>query len=88
MNKTRVTRTTIRAREVYVFKRRRSSDCGSCGSCGNPLLVLDEAVSLARASSRQIHRWMDQLEIHFTETPEGLVLLCSASLLERVKRPR
>ena len=80
----RVTRTIIKASEVYVIKGRRSSACGYCGECGSVLVSLEDAVLLARASSRTIHRWMERKEVHFAETPEGLVLLCTSSLLEHV----
>ena len=84
MIKRRVTRTTIKASEVYVIKGRRGSGCGSCGECGSALVSLENAVLLARASSRTIHRWMERKEVHFVETPDGLALLCTSSLLEHI----
>ena len=88
MTNRRVTRTTIRATEVYVIKRRQGSGCGVCGECASALVSLEDAVQLASVSSRTIHRWMEEGELHFAETSEGLVLLCAASLLEQTTKQK
>jgi predicted site-specific integrase-resolvase len=41
----------------------------------------DEAAQLAQVSARTIYRWADAGKFHFTETPQGLLLICRDSLL-------
>lgn len=53
-----------------------------CAQCGTQtcMLTLEEAMKLTGASSREIHRLVEADIIHFSETPEGFVLICLNSL--------
>jgi hypothetical protein len=44
------------------------------------LVTPEEAVTVAGISSRAIHRRAERGEIHFAETPSGLLLVCLNSL--------
>ena len=46
------------------------------------MLTLKQAVAAAGATSRELHCLMEAGQIHFTETAEGLVLICINSLIE------
>jgi len=39
------------------------------------------AARLASVSQRTIYRWIEAGSLHFTETPDGGLLVCQASLL-------
>lgn len=44
------------------------------------MLPADQAAILFRLSSRTIHRMVEEGKLHFTETPDGLLLICLNSL--------
>lgn len=44
------------------------------------MLSIDGAAILARVSSRTIFQWAESGALHSSETPEGLLLICSYSL--------
>jgi hypothetical protein len=44
------------------------------------MLSVDEAAAVARSSSRAIYRRVEADTLHFTETPEGRLLICLNSL--------
>ena len=49
------------------------------------MLTTDEAALVARCSSRAIFGWCELGWLHFTETGEGLLLICSHSLGEIIQ---
>lgn len=53
-----------------------------CAPCGQYIEVVttDEAAILARVSARTIFHWVESGKLHYTETPEGLLLICPNSL--------
>ncbi len=51
-----------------------------CAVCGIQMLSVDEAAKFARVYSLTIYRLVEAGELHFEETKEGLLLVCSASL--------
>ena len=70
-------------RHRLVFLRRPSASPSSwCASCGEQVAMLtpDEAATVANVSSRTIYRRVEAGEIHYTETPEGLVRVCANSI--------
>jgi hypothetical protein len=74
---------TTETHEIVVARRYAPRTThGFCLECGSTLVSLEEAVLLASASSRAIHRQMERRAVHFAETSDGLVLLCKASLIE------
>ncbi len=85
MTRKRTTKTTIEAHEVYIVKtaRRFRPFCAQCAEPA-PMISIDEAVRIAGAGSRTLHRWVEAGELHFVETSEGLVFLCPASLLKHI----
>ena len=40
----------------------------------------DEAAELGHVSTRTIYRWIEAETLHFTETSEGLLMICLDSL--------
>jgi predicted site-specific integrase-resolvase len=49
------------------------------------MVTTDEAAILARVSARTIFRWVEAGRVHYTETPEGLLLICPDSLAQTQK---
>lgn len=49
------------------------------------MLTTDEAALIAKCSSRAIFGWCEIGWLHFTETAEGLLLICSHSLGEIIQ---
>ena len=77
-------KTVIVKSERLVIRRPGRVVSALCGECAGGLLTLEEAVAVAGAGSRAIHRWVEAGALHFTETPEGLLLVCLNSLAARV----
>lgn len=78
--RTEITITTDRL--VIVRCQRSASFAAWCESCVRPapMLNVDEAARLIRSSSRAIYRRVEANQLHFTETPEGGLLVCLNSL--------
>jgi len=78
----RRTEITIETDRVFVMSRRRISVLTWCVACGARVTMItpDEAALSARTSSRTIYRWMEAERVHFTETADGLLLVCTNSL--------
>ncbi len=51
-----------------------------CAVCGMQMLSVDEAAKFARVNSLTIYRLVEAGGLHFEETQEGCLLVCSASL--------
>ena len=51
-----------------------------CAVCAMQMLSVDEAAKFARVNSLTIYRLVEAGQLHFEETQEGFLLVCSASL--------
>jgi hypothetical protein len=53
-----------------------------CVECAAQVRLLrpEEAAVAARVSPRTIYRWVEAGQLHFSEMPNGLLLICLASL--------
>jgi excisionase family DNA binding protein len=49
------------------------------------MIAPDEAATLAGISSRTVYRWVETQSIHFTETHDGLLLICLDSLHRSIR---
>ena len=87
MKKSRRTRTSIEVREVVVIRRSRTRNRIFCAECSGAaaLLTVEEAVKISAISSRAIFRLIEEGEVHFTETVDGLTLICPTTLLAKVE---
>ena len=76
------TEITIETDRVVVIRRRGQQPSLWCDSCGQAVVMVtvDEAAMLARVSSRTMYSWVEADWLHFTETPDGLLLVCLSSL--------
>ncbi len=73
---------TVERHEVRVIRRGRGALRIQCRECGGeaPLVTVEEATVLIGISSRAIYRLVEGGRLHFTETADGGVLVCLASL--------
>jgi hypothetical protein len=74
-------------REVVSMPNGVTEDCiAFCKECcaDSTMLTPENAASIARATSRTIHGWIDEKKLHFIESATGKVLVCSRSLQNHV----
>ena len=88
MKKTR-TEITIRTDEVVILRANRRDSRISCQQCPGETLMItpEEAQALANTSAREIYRWVETGQIHYTERPDGSLLLCPDSILRIALKP-
>jgi hypothetical protein len=68
--------------ERVMLARSRQSQLVWCEGCAAAvaMLTVDEAAALAGESSRSVYRRVEAGELHFAETVEGRLFICSNSL--------
>ena len=81
MKKRRIEITSVCEQTVWLrsYRRSRLAWCPECGQ-DSIMLAPDETARLARVNTRVLHRWVDAGEVHFSEEPDGLLLLCLVSV--------
>jgi len=74
------TEITFEMDRLIVFNRSQRSEW--CASCSQPveMLSVDDAAVFAQVSSVTIFRWAMAGDLHWSETPDGLLLICPHSL--------
>jgi hypothetical protein len=88
MKRKRTTRTTLEEHELVIVRSsRQRATFPRCPVCPQQvaLITLAEAVMLAGVNSRVIHQWIESRSVHFAETPDGMALVCPASLVEQTR---
>lgn len=56
-------------------RRRVQAWCSDCAKSVS-MVTADEAATVASVDTRTIYRWVEEGKIHFTEGPEGSLLIC------------
>jgi hypothetical protein len=81
MRKRKRTQVTVETDDVLVIRRAAGRSLGACPICGarGSLATVAEAARVSRVSERTIHRWVEDARVHFTETPQGRLLICLKS---------
>jgi len=81
------TRIIIRTDEVVILRTNRRQPRISCQQCqGDTVMITpEEAKELAKTSAREIYRWVETGQIHYTESPDGSLLVCPDSILRMLK---
>ena len=69
---------------VLTIATRRISAAGWCTQCGFKvrMVTAEDASRIAKVTPRTIYRWAETGQLHFTESQEGLLLICLESLSE------
>jgi hypothetical protein len=75
---------TIETERTLVIRKRGSSAVAWCGACREKVQMVTPAEAAIRAAvtTRTIYRRVESGTLHFIETGDGSVLICSNSLLE------
>jgi len=58
----------------------------ACPRCGAQLLTAERAATLCQYNRRLIYRWVEQGALDFYEAADGVVWVCSRTLLAAVER--
>ena len=66
-------------RWLVINRHRRSGWCAECAQHVE-MLSVDEAALSTRVNSRTIFHLAETGRLHFSETPEGLMLICATDL--------
>ncbi len=71
-----------------IIRRPSLTGLKTCAECSDPvgMLTPEEAAAVADVSTRAIYRWVEEGAAHFTETPEGLLLICLNSLAAKTQK--
>ena len=79
--KRRRTEITVETSWLVLRRGRHHAPC-YCARCPSPtpLIAPEEAAVLAGVSTRTIYRWVEAEQLHYSETPEGRLLVCPNSL--------
>ena len=84
MSRTRRTEKTIEIHEFYVIRTASGSLPALCAECstGDAIMVAPEqAAAVAHVPVRMIYRWIEIGVIHYTEEPNGSLIVCVKSLI-------
>jgi hypothetical protein len=75
---------TVQTSQLLIVRQRDKSIREWCEQCGKEIsmVTLEQAVTVTRRSSLALHSLIEAGQIHFAETAEGLVLICTNSLLK------
>jgi hypothetical protein len=81
MSKKRVTTITVESERIIIHRRQQAALVW-CAACRAQTLMLnpEEAAAIAAVTPRTIYRWVEAGKLHFTESPEGKLLVCLDSL--------
>jgi len=73
----------IETEEFVTMKASQYPQLAWCSNCRRQVQMAtpEAAAHFAGLSPRTIYRWADAGKVHFTETSEGLLLICRNSLL-------
>jgi hypothetical protein len=73
---------TVETERVLIVRRGQGFVRGWCEACAAQVKMASagEAASVAGVSQRTIYRWVETEKLHFSETPEGWLLICLNSL--------
>jgi len=83
IKKRRIRIISISEQRVVVISRGFSPGSRWCDACVAEARMVTpaEAAALAQVNMRTIYRWIEAGRVHFTEEPEGALLVCVGSLL-------
>ncbi|HEX8998625.1 MAG TPA: hypothetical protein VGB07_01925 [Blastocatellia bacterium] len=82
MTTRRITEIEIETHELLIIRRKGHAVRPLCQECGETetMATPDEAALLIGDSLRTVFRWIESGTIHFTETADGGLYICTNSL--------
>ena len=77
MSKKRITKITVESERIIIHRRHQAAPawCAACRA-QTQMLNPEEAAAIAAVTPRTIYRWVEAGKLHFTESPEGKLLVC------------
>jgi len=82
---------TVETTQQFVISSRPQGPAGNwCHVCGDQvgMVSTEQAAVMIGVSSRTIYQCVESGQIHFADTPEGLLLICLKSLSEMDSKRR
>lgn len=72
----------VRQNRIWLIENGKPAADRACSSCAGrgTMLSVTEARQIANISSRAIYRMVESGQLHFQETADGSLLVCSESL--------
>ena len=79
------TRITIKTDSLLII-RGQTSIRRRCTQCDEEveMLALEGTAVLSNLSTHEVHEWLNSGDLHRTQTPDGIELICLNSLLARL----
>jgi hypothetical protein len=87
MKRRKTTEIVVEREQTFVIRKLDYSELQGCPQCGDNthLVSVDEAVSIVHLTARAIYQQVESQHAHFTETPDGKLLVCPNSLLQYIQ---
>jgi hypothetical protein len=81
VKRTTRTETTVEAHEVLIIRRSRRKMPAWCNRCTGltTMVTAEEAAKLRNVRARTIYQWVEAGRVHFTDLPDGGLMICLAS---------
>lgn len=78
------TRITFEISQTTIIRRRGKIVRIECGECGSEavMVTLEEAVALTGMAAQEICKLIGEGQVHFSESPGGVLMICHPSLNE------
>lgn len=72
----------VEKHRVLTVSTRRISAVGWCATCGMKvrMVTAEDASRIGGVTPRTIYRWAETGQLHFTESQDGMLLICLKSL--------
>jgi len=81
MSKKRITKIKVETERIVLSHRQHAAPAWRHACCAQiQRLKPEEATAIAAVTPRTIYRWIEAGMLHFTESPEGWLLICLNSL--------
>jgi hypothetical protein len=79
--RTKTTEITVERSNLFVVRKLKRVAFARCRECATRVQFVtpEEAAVMAHVSMRTVYRWVESRKVHFTETPEGSLLVCCNS---------
>lgn len=81
MSKKRITKITVESERIVISRSQHAAPAwrAACRA-QTQMLRPEEAAAIAGDTTRTIYRWVEAGKLHFTESPDGWLLICLNSL--------
>jgi hypothetical protein len=85
----RSTRITIETNSLLILSGQTSSRLW-CTRCAEEveMFALENTAVLSNLPVHELNEWLNSFDLHRTQTPDGMELICLNSLLARLGSPR